>query len=163
MKRSLELPWPLLPLMCPDITGVASLSRKDLALVKPKGRILKNVGAVSETLACCGYKAERMCLWEGRLTFLPGFQNTGQEVMLCTVRGPVGGRVKKGELQSFERWSSEGECWGLYLEPSELCGCPKWPVYLGEILACVSGYCILPGRHADFVGRYWVGLNFLVG
>ena len=108
MKRSLELPWPLLPLMCPDITGVASLSRKDLALVKPKGRILKNVGAVSETLACCGYKAERMCLWEGRLTFLPGFQNTGQEVMLCTVRGPVGGRVKKGELQSFERWSSEG-------------------------------------------------------
>lgn len=68
----------------------------------------------------------------------------------------VGSRVE-------ERWSSEGECWGLYLEPSELCGCPKWPVYLGKILACVSGYCILPGRHADFVGRYWVGLNFLVG
>lgn len=107
MKWSLELLWPLLLLMRPDITGVASLSRKDLALVKPKSRILKNLGAVSETLVCCGYKAERMCLWEGRFTFLPGFQNMGQEIMLCTVRELVGGRVKKGELKSFERWSSE--------------------------------------------------------
>lgn len=35
------------------------------------------------------------------------FQNMGQEIMLCTVRGLVEGRVKKAELKSFERWSSE--------------------------------------------------------
>lgn len=51
MEWSLEFLWPLLLLMGPDITGVAGLSRKGLAPVKPKSRILKNLGVVRPVLA----------------------------------------------------------------------------------------------------------------
>ena len=67
-------------LMSPDTIGVTGLS------TKPKNQILKNLGAVRPL--------------QSREDVSVGFQNMGQEMMLCT-EGLVHGRVKKGELKPF--------------------------------------------------------------
>lgn len=99
MKWSLELPWPLLLLMHPDITGVAWDLQKGLGSCQPKSRILKNLGAVRPVLAVVT-KQRGYVLGKEDSLFSQGFK--GQEIMLCTVRGLVGGRLKKGELKSFK-------------------------------------------------------------
>lgn len=78
------------------------LSRKDLAPVKPKSIILKNLGAVRPLLAVV--TKQRGCVFgkEDSLTFLPGFQNVGQEVMLCTMRELVVAGSRKENLNHFK-------------------------------------------------------------
>lgn len=58
MKWSLALPWPLLLLMCPDITGAALALQKGLgSFRRAKEQNSQKLGS-SETSTDCGYLAE---------------------------------------------------------------------------------------------------------